>query len=153
MILCFPNLDTLRLVLTGGIVPTEIALAPTQFHANDDGTLFLETEGKISKKIAAELTKLNVRGSKTIPGKTRSIVSWLEVLPVQKKAGPPELASQTPVLFELSNSEDLPIIVGEMLRLGNDRQSYRWLESTDNKQPPRVLLRVIGPPYYTLLRD
>jgi len=152
MILCFPNIDTLRLVLTSGIVPTEIALAPGQFHATDDGTLFLETEGKISKKIAAELTKLNVRGAKSMPGEGRSIVSWLEVLPVQKKAGPPELASQTPVLFELSNSEDLPIIVGEMLRLGNDRQSYRWLESTGKTQPPRVLLRVIGPPYYTLLR-
>src|SRR4051812_47711618 len=38
-----------------------------------------------------------------------------------------------------------------MLRLGNDRQSFRWVAG-DGEDHPRVLLRVIGPPYYTLLR-
>ena len=38
-----------------------------------------------------------------------------------------------------------------MLRLGNDRQGFRWL-AADDGDDERVLLRVIGPPYYTLLR-
>ena len=38
-----------------------------------------------------------------------------------------------------------------MLRLGNDRQSVQWLTTGDGSID-RVLLRVIAPPYYTLLR-
>src|SRR5262249_549963 len=38
-----------------------------------------------------------------------------------------------------------------MLRLGNDRQSFRYLTGADAENE-RILLRVIGPPYYTLLR-
>ena len=41
--------------------------------------------------------------------------------------------------------------MGEILRLGNDRQSLRWLTSEDDPQP-FALLRVVGPPFYTLLR-
>src|SRR5262249_15378154 len=42
-------------------------------------------------------------------------------------------------------------VATEMLRLGNDRQSFRVL-TADGDNPERVLLRVVGPPYYTLLR-
>src|SRR5262249_55509481 len=35
------------------------------------------------------------------------------------------------------------------LRLGNDRQGFRWLQGDGR---PRALLRVVGPPYYALLR-
>ena len=40
----------------------------------------------------------------------------------------------------------------EMLRLGNDRQGFRWFAAPGEAETKRVLLRVIGPPYYTLLR-
>src|SRR5262249_19692422 len=40
-------------------------------------------------------------------------------------------------------------VVNEILRLGNDRQGFRRLGEDDQA---RVLLRVIGPPYYSLLR-
>ena len=56
------------------------------------------------------------------------------------------------MLFELSDADDLPLLATEMLRLGNDRQSYRWFAIPGDLEPSRVLLRVIGPPYYTLLR-
>ena len=56
------------------------------------------------------------------------------------------------MLFELSNADDLPTLVTEMLRLGNDRQGFRWFAAAGDADSKRVLLRVIGPPYYTLLR-
>ena len=37
--------------------------------------------------------------------------------------------AQTPVLFELQETTLLPELVGEILRLGNDRQSFRWLQA------------------------
>ena len=38
-----------------------------------------------------------------------------------------------------------------MLRLGNDRQSFRTIAPAHG-HGERVLAKVIGPPYYTLLR-
>ena len=150
MILLFPDLDTFRLALTGGIVPSEMALAPAAVSTDDAGRIFVETDGKLSKKSKDELEKLKVLGSKRHANDLpEQVSSWLQVLPLAAEAGPPQLSSQAPVLFELSSPELLPTVVGEMLRLGNDRQGYRMLDEAGDG---RVLLRVIGPPYYTLLR-
>src|SRR4029453_11859092 len=62
------------------------------------------------------------------------------------------ISNQAPVLFELSDADDLPTLATEMLRLGNDRQGFRWFSAAGDLESKRVLLRVIGPPYYTLLR-
>jgi hypothetical protein len=149
MILLFPNLDTFRLALTGGIVPPDVALSPAAVSHDDAGRVFVETTGKLTKKAKDDLDKLKVLGSKRHGGEVEQVASWLQVLPLTADAGPPQLASQAPVLFELWSPDLLPTVVGEMLRLGNDRQSYRMLTEGDET---RVLLRVIGPPYYTLLR-
>jgi hypothetical protein len=53
------------------------------------------------------------------------------------------------VLFELRPTSLLAEFAGEMLRLGNDRQGFRILGDDASEF---ALLRVIGPPYYTLLR-
>ena len=53
-----------------------------------------------------------------------------------------------PVFFEIPDGQ-VADFVGEMLRLGVDRQSFRWLESGGS---PVALLRVVGPPYFSLLR-
>jgi len=150
MILCFPDLDTFRLVVTGTLLPADVMLAPAQAHRTADGRVFIDTPGKLTKKATGELSKLGVSAAKALPGEGEPISCWLQVLPATKDAAPPQLASQAPVLFELPAATDLPGIVGEMLRLGNDRQSFRWL--SDENHNRRVLLRVIGPPYYTLLR-
>ena len=76
--------------------------------------------------------------------------SWAEILPIVKEEATPEIAPSTPVLFEMP-AEQLASFATEMLRLGNDRQSFRYLADADSENQ-RVLLRVIGPPYYTLLR-
>src|SRR5262249_21372441 len=74
---------------------------------------------------------------------------WHQLLPVQRDPAPQPVSSQCPVLFELPDPKQLPAMVSEMLRLGNDRQSFRWLKDGPDG---RVRLRVIGPPYSTLLR-
>lgn len=150
MILCFPDLDTFRLVVTGTLLPAEVTLSPATAVLSGDGRLFIDTPAKLTKKATSELSKIGVSGAKALPGEGEAISCWLQLLPVTKDAAPPQLASQAPVLFELPTATDLPGIVGEMLRLGNDRQSFRWLADDANNR--RVLLRVIGPPYYTLLR-
>jgi hypothetical protein len=68
-----------------------------------------------------------------------------------RDAKPADTGAGREVIFELADAARLPELVGEMLRLNVDRQSFRWLRENDAKGSA-VLLRVIGPPYYTLLR-
>lgn len=157
MILQFPDLDTLRLALSGGFVPADVALAPAEVAADPGGPITVEFAGKLSRKNSADLGKLGASAVRRHAGAPKPVLCWPQAVPVEKLAAPPLLAAQAPVLFELPAGE-LPTFVGEMLRLGNDRQSVRWLaaddgETTDGTKPTgRVLLRVVGPPYYTLLR-
>lgn len=152
MILAFPDLDTFRLAVTGGLVPAEAMLAEAAVSTDPVGRLLVETPAKLSRKIVGDLGRLGVTTEKRHAGATEFVSCWLQVLPTVRDANPPQLSSQAPVLFELPTPESFPTLVTEMLRLGNDRQSCRWLAPADGRDEPRVLLRVIGPPYYTLLR-
>ncbi len=64
----------------------------------------------------------------------------------------PTPGQQMPVLFEVSDASQMPALAGEILRLGNDRQSFRYLKPEDDDGETIAFLRVIGPPYYSLLR-
>jgi hypothetical protein len=79
----------------------------------------------------------------------REAATWPQMLPLAKDPHGPQVGDKTPVLFELAGEDSLAPLVGEILRLGNDRQSYRWLSDGDHAT---ALLRVVGPPYYSLLR-
>ena len=153
MILLFPNYDTLRLALISSIVPTEITLAPASVTFDDQGKIYLESSATLQRSVTRNLDKIGVKGSKrhaTIA--SEEISSWLQILPLTKDLGTPNVSNQAAVLFELTNGDDLAILVAEMLRLGNDRQSFRWFADPADPDSHRVLLRVVGPPYYTLLR-
>ncbi len=150
MILLFPDVNTFRLVLTGGFVPLDVSLAEASVAFATDGRLSVETDTKLTRKAVTELTRLGVTGAKRHVAGPEAVSCWPQILPVVRDPNPPQLSSQAPVLFELESAADLPVIVNEMLRLGNDRQGLRWLSG--DGADDRVLLRVIGPPYYTLLR-
>src|SRR5262245_10731196 len=153
MILLFPNLDTLRLALTSSIVPHEVTLAPAAVTFDDQGKIYLESEANLTRSVTKNLDRIGVKGSKRhASDQPEKITCWPQALPVEREAETPALSNQSPVLFELSDADDLPTLATEMLRLGNDRQGFRWFAAPDKGESKRVLLRVIGPPYYTLLR-
>ncbi len=153
MILLFPNPDTLRLSLTSNIVPTDVTLAPAAVTFDEQGKIYLESSSSLTKTVTKNLDRIGVKGSKRhATDSPESVTCWPQVLTTVKESGTPQIANQAPVLFELSDADDLPTLVTEMLRLGNDRQAFRWFSAPDETDSKRVLLRVIGPPYYTLLR-
>jgi hypothetical protein len=153
MILLFPNLDTLRLALTSSIVPTDVTLAPAAVSFDAQGKIYLESTAALNRTVTKNLDKIGVKGSKRHATDTpEDVTCWPQVLPVSREGGTPNVSHQAPVLFELSDADDLPVLVTEMLRLGNDRQGFRWFAAPGDADTKRVLLRVIGPPYYTLLR-
>jgi hypothetical protein len=153
MILLFPNHDTLQLALTSSIVSTEVTLKPAAVTFDNQGKIYLETSAPLSRTTIKNLDKIGVKGSRRhatdVP---EHVICWPQIVHLIKVPGTPNVSNQAPVLFELSDSDDLPTLVAEMLRLGNDRQGFRWFAEPNEEEPNRVLLRVIGPPFYTLLR-
>ncbi|HEY1381063.1 MAG TPA: hypothetical protein VGF55_29965, partial [Gemmataceae bacterium] len=135
--------------------------------------------------VAAALRRVGVQTPDKPPPDGRDVAHWLEALPLRRDPASPPLTDQTPVLFELPERPasgypaNLAPLVGEMLRLGNDRQAFRLASrrvgrtsgareahraeavsesvglgrSAPSTHPTdSALLRVIGPPYYSLLR-
>ncbi|HEY7154097.1 MAG TPA: hypothetical protein VH575_09095 [Gemmataceae bacterium] len=160
MIVKFPDLDTLQLALTSGAVPADVARKPAVAGFGEEDQLWVETSAKLPAAAQKELKRLGAVVCKSSGGALSSEVScWPELLPLLPDDTPLDSLEQTPVLFDVRGGEELSRLVMEMLRLGNDRQSFRWLEETNwragSRQRPensRALLRVVGPPYYSLLR-
>ena len=156
MILKFPDLDTLRIALINGAAPAAAWGSPAVAGLDEDGALWIDTPAALSKTAQAELKQLGVQTAKKNGAAMCANVScWLEMLPLVRTSeslAPPE---QTPVLFDLPNGQQLARMATEILRLGNDRQTFRWLEEPAKRKTDgnvRALLRVVGPPYYSLLR-
>ncbi len=150
-ILHFPNLDVLRLALTSGVVPESVRTAPVRFALADDQSLWLTPAGALTAAAHKELRKLGVKTMTTSPLElVHEADHWLQVFPITRDPRGVELSDKTPVLFELARTDQLAEVATEILRLGNDRQSFRWLEGDG---VAKGLLRVVGPPYYSLLRS
>jgi hypothetical protein len=154
MILRFSSLDTLRLALTSAAVPPEIAAAPATVSFKPDGSLVVWASGVLSRPVQVALRNLGVRQIRQPDSNTlwQHVLCWPQILPLNRDASAEVTNATTPVVFDLPGSK-LPELAAEVLRLGNDRQSMRWLHKADNEgDEARALLRVVGPPYYTLLR-
>jgi hypothetical protein len=144
MTLVFPDAATFRLALTSGVVPPEVAASPAAVGPDADRVV-VETDAKLSKRAADELKRLGVTTARKSPADLQAVTCWPQAVPVERAAEPSPGAT---VLFELP-ADEFAAFAAEMLRLGNDRQSFRWVEGDAG---PRVLLKVVGPPHYTLLR-
>jgi hypothetical protein len=151
MIFKFPDLESLQMVLTSSTVPPDVWQAPAKAGFGDE-EVWVEPDATPSRALQTALKKLGVELCRRA-GAPLSIEvgSWLELLPLQPAGDVLEELEQTPVLFDLANGAAMTHLAGEMLRLGNDRQGFRWLEELDG-DGGRALLRVVGPPYYSLLR-
>ncbi|HZV05380.1 MAG TPA: hypothetical protein VE999_09880 [Gemmataceae bacterium] len=152
MILCFPDLDTLFLALTSRAVPPDVAQKSAIAGFGEEEEVWVETPAKLPAAAQRELKHLGVQVCKSSNAALSTDVScWLELLPLARDDVLLDVLDKTPVLFDVSSGEELSRLILEMLRLGNDRQSYRWLEEKSNGDNCRALLRVVGPPYYSLL--
>ena len=150
MIIQFPDLQTLQLSLTSGAVPEAASLAPAKAHFGEEGQVWVEPRKALSRRAATELDQLGVKFYKrSSVQRDVEVTCWLQLLPAVRRTEAPQVGQQTPVLFELFENEQLSELVNEILRQGNDRQAFRHLE---NGSDAKSLLRVLGPPYYSLLR-
>lgn len=166
MILRFPNLETFQLVLTSGLISEQTQGSPVRFADAPDGFLLVEPTGSIDRASMAEMKQLGVEKKRSEKADYRTLSTWHEALPlaavrltsvgilgsdgrVEPAQEGHSLGDKTEVLFELKRHDTVSNVVAEMLRLGNDRQSFRYV---GNNGSTTALLRVTGPPYYTMLR-
>jgi hypothetical protein len=153
MIVHFPDLKILQLVLTTGTVPPDVVQKSAVAGFGEEEQVWVETAAKLPVVAQRELKRLGASVCKSSGVALDTEVScWLELLPLVRDHAPLDALEKLPVLFDVPSGTELSRLVLEMLRLGNDRQSYRWLEETRDSQNGRALLRVVGPPYYSLLR-
>ena len=150
MFLHFPTLDTLRLALTSDAISDAVRMTPARFGFDEDGSLWMEPNLALNDKAAKALQRLGVQffDDSKIP-LPHEATHWLQMFPLVREIRTADLSDKTPVLFELSKEGQLAELALEILRLGNDRQSFRWLS---DGAATKALLRVVGPPYYSLLR-
>ncbi len=153
MILRFPHTEALRLALLSGVVPLKTAQASASAAFSETGAVTVRFRRKLAADAVEELRALGVELlTKPAAPLTETVACWPLLLPLERQADvlaaqPPEGAGRV-VLFELPDGQ-LPELVSEMLRLENDRQSFRRF---GEGAAARTLLRVVDPPYYTLLR-
>lgn len=149
MPLHFANLDVLKLAVTSGTAPEEVCAGPVRAALGPAGDVWLQPQSKLSRGVLAQLARLGVENVRSAPVPLgESLACWLQLFPLTEP-GPLALSDRTPVLFDLPQAEMLPEVAAEVLRLGNDRQSFCYATCGDRV---RALLRVVGPPYYSLLR-
>jgi FtsH ternary system domain X7 len=147
--LTFPDLETLRLALASGAVPTQVANAPASASIDARGAIHVLPSSKISKAALGELRRLGVVSREGgLEGPFEDVDCWLQLLPLVRDRSESKLSESTPIYFEMEEGQ-VAGFVGEVLRLGNDRQSCRWLTVGGRLS---AMVRVVGPPYFSLLR-
>ena len=151
MMLQFPNLSVFRLCLTNGDIPVEVSTQPVKAAILETGTVAVVPAKKLPSKSQKALQKLDVKVLKkaTNTAELQDYLCWPQILPLERSADP--RAQQKATLFELTKAAHLPELAAEMLKMGNDRQSFRFLSENGTKTDT-ILLRVMEPPYYSLLR-
>lgn len=153
MLLTFPHIDSLVLALRSGAVPPQVAAAPAQASLLPLGEIQIVPADGIGRDESAQLQRLGVdvrpRASK-LSGPAISAVCWAQLVPLVRDRRAAEVHDRLPVIFWLSDPSQLGPLVQEILRQGNDRLALRTF--TDAQGREQNLLRVVGPPYYSLLQ-
>lgn len=152
MIFQIPSLSALRMMLSSSAAMAERASSPAEFVTEENGTLHLRAGGRTSANLARELAPFGVvieKGNELPIGRVQSVRCWWQILPLERsEISAKEIASR-PVLFEVPCAADVSRLSAEVLRLGNDRQSLARVAGPNGE---RTFLRVVGPPYYSVLQ-
>src|SRR4051794_28397524 len=108
-VLYFPDLDTLLLSLTSGVVPPAVSQEPVSAGFDADGHVWLKPSVALPRPVQNELRRLGVQVVKNLDATAVADFScWPQLIPLQREAAPQTTGGQTPVLFELPGPAELP---------------------------------------------
>lgn len=153
--LYFPSLDVLKLVLQSQALPGSMQVSPCTAIITAKQDLFVENSQPLSADGLAALKAFgvnvveNVEPTTDQPCEIINASCWFQLLPLQKCQTDDHDLPKT-IIFRTGSPEKFTALASEMLRLGNDRIGYRQVE-TETAEESYTLIRVIEPPYYTLI--
>lgn len=163
--LYFPSQDVLSLVLSSQALPASVQLSACKAFRSTAGELFVEPAQRLDGTTLKSLDRFGVKIVKQ-PDSTQtqwtdpmSACCWQQLLPLQKCKLDDSADAKT-ILFTTRSTQRFTDLATEMIRLGNDRISFRhveaetsgrWFEGRRQSEPTCILLRVIEPPYYSLV--
>ncbi len=140
----FPSEEALRVAITSSTIAEDIASQQALGWRDAEGGVFVRPKSPIDTKAKAALDALGlvVKGVEP-PSEARQARCWAELVAIR----PEQLNGETEksVLFIVEGTKAMLETAGELLRLGCDRQELRSVGGA-------FLLRVAGPPFYTLAR-
>ena len=153
--LCFPSLEVLTLVLQSQALPGSVQVSPCMAFIMATGELFVQPSQQLTADVWTSLEQFGVKVVQTQdrftcqPCETIKASCWFELLPLQKCHTADDDLPKT-IIFRTASTEKFTTLASEMLRLGNDRIGYRHVAS-GSTEAACTLIRVIEPPYYTLI--
>ncbi|MBL8798151.1 MAG: hypothetical protein JNM56_29915, partial [Planctomycetia bacterium] len=139
-----------RLALSQQVVPAAVCQAPALAGYDAHAQLWLEPALVLPDSVRVSLRLLGVQLDATGDVALHERVgSWYQLLDLQPQAEC-TVADDTPVLFELTDYRLWPRLLKEVRRLHRNGRhtACTWRETEDG----RLLVRVVGPPYFSLLR-
>ncbi len=154
---CFDTREELENVVRSGLIPQHVLQSPAVCRCGDDGRLLVHSGQKLKKADRQKLQTLGLLcgrddGRAARVSKHREeefeVTHWAEfIVPRRRHAG---IAEPGLVLFRFARAQQLQAVSHELLRLGCDRQSFFSLQLPAGER--LTLLRVLSPPYFTLLK-
>jgi hypothetical protein len=163
----FPSEESLWVAITSAIVPEAVQARPARAwrDTGGEGGLFVAPEGTLPKGGVAALASAGVALEEADPPATARAASLWAELVRPRRVGEPQAAKKRregglssrvkdagaldgPVVFVMPPGEGARgalDLMGELLRLGCDRQEVRTVDG-------RAYVRAIAPPYYTAVR-
>lgn len=143
----FPDEAALRIALSSGWVPADVAAAPAMGFRLDDGLVVVPSVA-LPAAVKKQLRKVGIEPATAAPvgagdraeGGAVTASCWAELVAAQRTKD----FEATTVVF-LVPSAKVATVAAEILRLGCPRQELRMLDG-------RALLRVVDPPYYAVAR-
>ena len=143
--LFFPNLDALRLVLGGGIVPHSVDRAVASGRIDDHGRVWILPAELPAREILASLARLGIHVRADPPTPLHAIACWAELLPLRRSLPQPQPILAGIHLFELHASR-ASRLVATMRQLSAAPIGFHLLQ-----EPGLAWITTARPPFATLL--
>jgi hypothetical protein len=163
----FPSEESLWVAITSAMIPEAVQARPARAwrETSERGGLFVAPEAALSKAAVSTLQNAGIKLEEADPPPSARTASFWAELVRPRRAGEPGAASKKrretmsssgkevgaldgPVVFVLDADRagrGALDLMGELLRLGCDRQEVRTVDG-------RAYVRAVAPPYYTAVR-
>src|ERR1700722_16559010 len=136
--LFFPNLNALRLVLSSGLIPTDLTRAPASAGFDPHGRLWLEITAFSAREIISAMSRVGVQAVGKIAVPTEPVRCWAELLPLRKTSSP----DQASFLF-LGPDRQAPSFIAKLRKA---TKKPFGIELRDEPIDRTALISIVNPP-------